>query len=81
LIFTDDIGAQNSRVREAACSGLAWFGIDLDQQKNLAADSRAINQINKQSSPVIILAMPTDEESIIAEEGVRLFAGGLNVCN
>ncbi len=80
LIFTDDIGAQNRRVREDASSGLAWFGIDVDQEKNLAADSRAINQINKQNSPVKILAMPTDEERIIAEEGVRLLTGGLNVC-
>lgn len=76
LIFTDDIGAQNSRVREAACRGLAWCGILLDEKLNRHADPAAINVIGSEKGSVAILCMPTNEELVIAEEGFRLLNRG-----
>jgi acetate kinase len=76
LIFTDDIGAQNHRVREAACKGSSWCGIVLDENRNHHADPKGINRIHSPESRVEILCMPTDEEMVIAAEGVLLTSGG-----
>jgi acetate kinase len=75
LIFTDDIGAQNDRVRHAACQGLEWCGISLDESLNQKADPKQINLINTNTSPAKIVSMPTDEELVIAEEGWALVEG------
>ncbi len=75
LIFTDDIGAQNDRVRAAACQGLEWCGIVLDESLNRTADPKQINLINASASTAKILCMPTDEELVIAEEGWALVDG------
>ncbi len=46
LIFTDDIGVQNWRVRESACAGLDWCGLRLDADANRAAQPDRINRIS-----------------------------------
>jgi acetate kinase len=79
LIFTDDIGAQNSQVRRSVCQGMEWSGILLDEEKNNSVKPGQINVIHQSGGKTVILAMPTDEESVIAGEGVRLWAGGSNV--
>ncbi len=68
LIFTDDIGVQNWRVRQSACAGLDWCGLHLEDAANRAALPDRINRINAPDSMVQILAMPTDEERVIAQE-------------
>ena len=35
LIFTDDIGAQNSQVRRSVCKDMEWCGIHLDEVMNV----------------------------------------------
>jgi acetate kinase len=72
LIFTDDIGVQNPRVRTAACAGMEWCGIALDEAANAAAAPNRLNEIGRAGAAVRILAMPTDEEGVIAREGVKL---------
>jgi acetate kinase len=72
LLFTDDIGLQNPAVRAAACLGLEWAGIDLDESKNEAAPLDRISDISRPGSPVCILVTPTDEERVIADETLRL---------
>lgn len=72
LVFTDDIGVQNWRVREAACQGLSWCGLDLDLGANRRAPADRPALISDPRSRVRVVSMPTDEERIIAEEGVRL---------
>lgn len=79
LIFTDDIGAQNSQVRRSACQGMEWCGIYLDDAKNSAAQPDRINRIDRDGADTAILAMPTDEERVIAEEGLNLWQGVTNV--
>lgn len=75
LIFTDDIGAQNDRVRKDVCQGMEWCGIMLDESKNLYARPDKINRLDRSDGKTIILAMPTDEEGVIADEGARLWSG------
>ncbi len=72
LIFTDDIGVQNWRVRENTCQSMEWCGITLDAEKNKNAPPDCITLVSKPDSPVSVLSMPTDEEWVIGMEGYRL---------
>jgi acetate kinase len=72
LIFTDDIGVKSWRVRETVCNNMEFCGISLNNERNQAASYTEISEINTSDSKVKILAMPTDEESIICREGVTL---------
>lgn len=74
LIFTDDIGEQNWQVRAAVCREMEWCGIQLDRNLNRAAQKGQINRISAPDSRVTVLAMPTDEEIVIAREGLDLLA-------
>lgn len=75
LVFTDDIGVQNPAVRELACRGLSWCGIELDGRANQDAPHDRIAEIGRRGNAVRVLSVPTDEELVIGEEGMRLFAG------
>jgi len=79
LLFTDDIGANNAALRKQVCSGLEWAGVLLDETKNTSVKPAQISEISAASSRLRLLAMPTDEEYIIATEGVRLLLEGKHV--
>lgn len=72
IVFTDDIGLKNPFVREQACRGMEWCGIILDKKlnENVAVDK--ICDIKAPDSDIHILTIPTDEEYIIAYEGLKL---------
>ncbi len=72
LVFTDDIGVGAWQVREAACNGLEWFGLILDKEVNRSVARDRIALLSAPSSTIQILSIPTDEEYIIAMEGLRL---------
>jgi len=72
LVFTDDIGVQNSPVREQVCADMAWAGISLNINKNHGASGAKIVELNSKTAPVKILSIPNDEERIICLEGVKL---------
>ncbi|NPV76944.1 MAG: acetate/propionate family kinase [Anaerolineae bacterium] len=75
LIFTDDIGVHNWKLREAVCNGLQWLGIDLDLTANQNYTPNQNNLLSTPSSKVKIITMPTDEEWVIASEGNLLLQG------
>jgi acetate kinase len=72
LLFTDDIGLQNSEIRERSCQGLEWAGVLLDSQANQSAPLDRMTDVSQKKTSVRILVTPTDEESIIASETARL---------
>jgi acetate kinase len=72
LLFTDDIGLQNPRIRAAACRGLEWAGVHLDEAANLNAPLDRMSDIRAAGSRVHILVTPTDEEQVIARETLAL---------
>lgn len=74
LIFTDDIGVRLWQIRQAACQGLGYCGINLDllANQNAAGDKPVL--VNGKDSPAKILVIPTDEEYMIAQEGLKLIA-------
>lgn len=75
LVFTDDIGLRNPLIRQEACAGLEWAGIRLDEQQNLSASSDRITTVSPIGCSPQVLSIPTDEEQVIALEGVRLLKG------
>ncbi len=62
LVFTGGIGEHSPRVREWICSGLEFFGVEVDTELN----QYSAPGINKESAPVRIHVIPTDEEIVIA---------------
>lgn len=62
LVFTGGIGANSAEIRGRICEKLAFLGVDLDPARN-AANQRIISRDGR---PVVIEALPTDEESVIA---------------
>lgn len=75
LVFTDDIGVTNWLVREKACQGLNAFGVKLDRMANRTASVTTAALIGSKASRVQVLAMPTEEEWVVAEEGAKLTRG------
>ncbi len=74
LVFTDDIGVQNPELRLNVCKGMQWAGVYLDEERNLTAKPDQITDISAEGAAMRILTVPTDEERVIASEGVKLLA-------
>jgi len=72
LVFTDDIGVRGWQVRQQACAGMEWAGIIIDGQANRMAATDRIVKVSAPQSKATVLSVPTDEEYVIALEGVRL---------
>jgi acetate kinase len=73
LVFTGGVGENNPDIRAAVCDGLAFLGIELDEQANAGARGSEAS-ISSRSSGVRVLVVPTDEERLIAEETAKLLA-------
>ena len=71
IIFTAGIGENSSFIRNLVCTDIEYFGIEIDQEKNLIR-SKVIREINKSNSKVKILVIPTDEEFEIANQVYQL---------
>jgi acetate kinase len=72
LIFTDDIGLRNPLVREKVCEEMEWCGIVLDKDANRLAVGNELSVLSASDSMAKVLAIPTDEEVVIATEGMEL---------
>ena len=65
LIFTAGIGENSGPVRQAIVDGLSWFGLDIDESKNVVGADGIISTPN---AKVKVLVIPTDEELVIARD-------------
>lgn len=74
LIFTGGIGENGIRVRSAVCSGLAPFGLQLDEAKNQIAKGESL--ISAAASPAKIWVIPTNEELVVARQTRDLLKAG-----
>lgn len=77
LVFTAGVGENSSRVRAAACDGLAFLGVKLDQTDN--EPSLVDQDISAPDSIVRVLVIHTQEEWEIARECVRVMGSGEQV--
>ena len=70
IVFTGGIGENSSRMREAVCANLDWFGIRLDGRKNAAAKGETA--IHAAETRVQLWIMPTNEELVVARQAKAL---------
>jgi len=70
LVFTAGVGENNDDVRQGACEGLGYMGIEIDPAKNSVA--RSESDISVDGSRVRVLVVPTNEELAIAQETARI---------
>lgn len=70
LVFTAGIGENSPEVRAAACAGLEFLGMQLDQAKN--AGSRGDGDVSTRESRVRVLVLKAQEDWAIAKESWRL---------
>ena len=71
IVFTAGVGENDMDTRQRICSGMQFLGIHLDEEKN-KMPSTAINEINRDDSPVKILVIHTNEELEIAQQCYKL---------
>lgn len=69
LIFTGGIGENASLIRNKICTWLGWYGIQIDTSAN--NDNHTI--ISADASNVLVAAIPTNEEYIIAMHTKNIF--------
>jgi acetate kinase len=70
IVFTGGIGENSVAIRQAVCTYLDWFGIELDLEKNKAAKGEAL--VSTDRSRVQIWTMPTNEELVVARQAKAL---------
>jgi acetate kinase len=62
IVFTGGIGEHSPEIRSRVCAQAAWLGVQLDDEANLQGGPC----ISKPNGAVVVLAVPTNEESVIA---------------
>ena len=70
LIFTGGIGENSARIRSLVCERLTFLGIELDAAKNRANEI----VISRNATGPKAMAVPTNEELMIARETARLLS-------
>ena len=65
IIFTAGIGENSFEVRKAIIDGLSWFGLHIDDSKNVVGADGVISMPN---AKVKVLVIPTDEELVITRD-------------
>jgi len=73
LVFTGGVGENGPETREEICKGLAFLGINFDEERNKGVRGR-IELISKQDSRVKVMVVPTNEEYVIANDTLKLVA-------
>jgi acetate kinase len=61
-VFTAGIGERSAAIRERVCARAGWLGVELDDAANRTGGPK----ISRASSKVVVYAIPTDEEQMIA---------------
>jgi acetate kinase len=68
FVFTGGIGENSFEVREEVCKDLKFFGIEIDEKKNVNKELI----ISKDNSRVVVMRIPTNEELVIAMDTVEI---------
>jgi len=74
IVFTAGVGENDINTRQRICNEMQFLGIHLDERKNKMS-STVIREINKVSSAIKILVVPTNEELEIALQSYDLLKG------
>ena len=63
IIFTAGVGENSAFFRSQVCAQLAYLGVSIDEDKNAM---RGVEKVSKDDSKVMVFAIPTNEELMIA---------------
>ena len=74
IVFTGGIGENSPDVRARICAGMEWAGLNLDAKANEETVGRE-SKISSEASRLLVYAIPTDEELLIARDTVRVIRG------
>ena len=74
VVFTAGVGENSPLTRSQACEGLEYLGIEIDEDKNAAANGKEMD-IATDDSKVRVLVIPTNEELVIARDTKRIVEG------
>ena len=74
VVFTAGVGENSPLTRSQACEGLKYLGIEIDEDKNAAANGKEMD-IATDDSKVRVLVIPTNEELVIARDTKRIVEG------
>jgi acetate kinase len=74
VVFTGGIGENSTEIRARICEGMEWAGLKLDATKNRETVGRE-SAICTEDSKLLVYAIPTDEELLIARDTVRVILG------
>jgi acetate kinase len=77
IVFTGGIGENSPEIRARICQGLDWAGVALDDARNKQMVGRE-GLISSDGSRLLVYAIPTDEELLIARDTVRCISGEPN---
>lgn len=66
IVFTGGVGENQTSLREVICKKLAFMGVTLNEEANKARGEEV--EISGADSKVHVVAIPTDEELMIAED-------------
>lgn len=72
LVFTDDLGVENWKMRQKVCSNEENLGLMLDFEKNRSAPGDRPACLSQTASKIQIWSIPNDEESVIVDEILKL---------
>src|SRR5258705_4701112 len=75
VIFTCGLGENSPEIRLRICAGLEWMGLELEPERNAAAEHGFEGGISRDTSRLAAYVIPTDEELLIARDTVRCVAG------
>lgn len=73
IIFTAGIGENSPETRLEVCQGLEFMGVHVDPEKNRVRGKEAV--VSTDDSPVKVMAIPTNEELMIAIDTARVAKG------
>lgn len=71
IVFTAGVGEHQWDIRQAACEGLEFIGVKIDEAKNRANFGEE-EVISAPDSRVKVVVVPTDEELLIATDTLQL---------
>jgi acetate kinase len=75
IVFAGGIGENAPAVRERACEGLRWLGVELDPARNAELVSGREGRIDTGAGRPEVWVIPTDEELLIARDTYRVTHG------
>lgn len=73
IVFTAGVGENSSVLRKLICDDMSYLGIELEDYKNNVRSSEN-RIISKETSKVLVLVIPTQEELEIAKDTYRLIS-------